>query len=211
MPSTFTTNKGIEKPASGDYVNAWAAPVNADWDDIDNALGGTTAISVTGVGAGTIALTLAQYRPINIEFTGALTANLNYQIPTGVGGIWTLSNGTTGSGSTLSFSIAAGNSITLAAGRTLMVSDGMSIALAQTLISTFAQLSGFILNSQVPLSAVTQWQASLLIAMSQVSGTLPVGQLPADAYRNSLGSGNVTVQSGGSPSGGSPGDLFLIY
>src|SRR5882672_4992172 len=106
MASTFTTNKGIEKPAAGDYVNAWAPPVNADWDDIDTALGGTTTISVTGVTAGNYALTLVQYRPINIEFTGTLSANVGYFIPTGVGGIWSISNATTpGPGDFLVFEI----------------------------------------------------------------------------------------------------------
>jgi len=36
--STYTTNKNIEMPASGSYNNAWAAPVNADWADIDGPL-----------------------------------------------------------------------------------------------------------------------------------------------------------------------------
>jgi hypothetical protein len=211
MPSTFTTNKGIEKPASGDYVNAWASPVNADWDDIDTALGGTTPISVTGVAAGTIALTLTQYRPINIEWTGVLSGNLNYQLPTGVGGIWTLSNATTGSFS-LSFSIAGGNTISLqAGGRTLIVSDGTNIALAQTLIATFAGLGGQIAPSQVPAAAVTQFDSVLSVSFTQVTGAATVAQLPANAYRGTLGSGVVTVQSGGSPSGGSSGDLVLIY
>lgn len=129
MTSTFTPNKSIEQPASGDYVNAWAAPINANWSDIDTALGGTTAISVTAVAAGTYTLTLTQYRPPNIEFTGVLTANLNYQIPAGIGGIWTISNATTGA-FTLQFSIAAGNAITLPAGRVMIVSDGASISLA---------------------------------------------------------------------------------
>jgi hypothetical protein len=211
MPSTFTTNKGIEKPASGDYVNAWAAPVNVDWDDIDTALGGTATINVTGVTAGTYALTLAQYRPINIEFTGTISANLVYQIPTGIGGLWTIYNATSGA-FTVILSIAGGNALNLPQGsRTLVVSDGALIANAQTLITTFAQLSGQILDGQVPVGAVTQWQASLALSMGQVSGSLPVGQLPANAYRGSLGSGIVTVQSGGSPSGGSSGDLVLIY
>ena len=39
MTSTFTTNKSIEKPANGDYVNDWNVPVNADWDIIDQAFG----------------------------------------------------------------------------------------------------------------------------------------------------------------------------
>jgi len=131
MASTFTTNKHIEKPASGDYNNAWAAPVNADWDDIDNALGGSSSISVTGVGAGTYALTLPQYQPPNIKFTGTLTANLNYQLPAGVGGIWTISNGTTGA-FTLTFSVNGGGSFVLPQGqRSQVVCDAATIALTQ--------------------------------------------------------------------------------
>lgn len=129
MTSIFSTNKGLEEPASGDYVNAWATPVNSNWTAIDAALGGTTSISVTGISAPTTTLTLNQYRPPNIEFTGVLGANLTYQIPTGVGGMWSINNATTGA-FTLSFSIAAGNSLTLAPGRTLIISDGVTVALA---------------------------------------------------------------------------------
>ncbi len=129
MTSTFSINKGIEEPASGDYVNAWASPVNSNWTAIDVALGGTTSISVTGISAPTTTLTLIQYRPPNIEFTGVLGANLTYQIPAGVGGMWSINNATSGAFS-LSFSIAAGNSLTLGGGRTLILSNGTTIALA---------------------------------------------------------------------------------
>jgi hypothetical protein len=129
LTSSFSVNKGLEEPASGDYVNAWSAPVNQNWTAIDAALGGTTSIAVTGVSAPTTTLTLAQYRPPNIEFTATLAANLNYQIPTGVGGMWSINNATVGAFS-LSFSIAAGNALTLAPGRTLIISDGATVALA---------------------------------------------------------------------------------
>lgn len=131
MTSSFSTNKGLEEPASGDYVNAWASPVNANWTAIDAALGGTTTISVTGVSTPTTTLTLTQYRPPNIKFTGTLGANLTYQIPTGVGGMWSISNSTSGAFA-LSFAIAAGNSLTLGAGRTLIISDGATVALANS-------------------------------------------------------------------------------
>lgn len=129
MTSIFSTNKGLEEPASGDYVNAWATPVNANWTAIDAALGGTTSISVTGISAPTTTLVITQYRPPNIEFTGTLAANLNYQIPTGVGGMWSINNATSGA-FTLAFSIAAGNSLLLNTGRTLIISDGATVALA---------------------------------------------------------------------------------
>ena len=129
MTSTFSVNKGLEEPASGDYVNAWASPVNANWTAIDQALGGTTSISVTGISAPTTTLTLTQYRPPNIEFTGTLSANLIYQIPIGIGGMWSINNATTGA-FTLSFGIIAGNSLAVAPGRTLIISDGATVSLA---------------------------------------------------------------------------------
>jgi len=213
MPSTFTPNKGLEMPASGSYNNAWAAPLNFVIDSVDAAFGGHTAILVTGVGAGTYALTQPQYLNINIEFSGVLTANLVYAVPAGVGGIWSISNGTTGSFS-LTFAVTGGGTFVLPQGqRSLVISDGTNVVLAQTAITTlpFTSITGTIANPQVPLGAVTQFETFFAIAMSQVAGVLPVGQLPPQAYRGTLGSGNVTVQSGGAPSGGSPGDIFLIY
>lgn len=129
MTSTFSTNKGLEEPASGDYVNAWATPVNSNWTAIDVALGGTTTISVTGNSTLTTTLTQTQYRPPNIEFTGTLSTNLNYQIPTGVGGMWSINNATTGL-FLLGFSIASGNTLILPPGRTLIISNGTSVSYA---------------------------------------------------------------------------------
>lgn len=129
MTSTFTPSKGLEEPAAGDYVNAWSVPVNSNWTSIDQALGGTTSISVTSVSAPTTTLVVAQYRPPNIEFAGTLGTNLNFQIPAGVGGMWSINNATSGAFS-LSFSIAAGNALTLAPGRTLIISDGTTVSLA---------------------------------------------------------------------------------
>ena len=213
MPSTYTTNKSIEKPASGSYSNAWAAPVNADWDDIDNALGGHSTISVTGVGAGTIALTLPQYQPPNIEFTGTLSGNLVYALPSGIGGLWSVSNGTTGT-FTLTFAVTGGGTYLLPQGqRSFIVCDGTNLSLAQAPTSSFTQLTDSIATGQVPVGAVTQWQASLSIAFTQLTGVASLAQIPSTAYRNTaLGSGNAIVaQSGGTPSGGVNGDIILIY
>jgi hypothetical protein len=141
MSSTFTTNKSIEKPSAGSYNNTWATPVNADWDDIDNALGGNTAISVTAITAGTYALTLAQYQPPNIVFTGTLGANLVYVVPSGVGGTWSIFNNTTGA-FTLTFGSSGGGSVTLQQGRrSLIVCDGTTVQFAQTAGSASANPS----------------------------------------------------------------------
>jgi len=135
MPSTFTINKSIEKPSAGSYNNTWATPVNADWDDIDNALGGNTAINVTGVASGTYAFTLPQYQPPNIVFTGTLGADLVYAVPAGVGGIWSVFNNTSGA-FTLTFGSGGGGSLVLPQGtRTLVVCDGVNVQTAQSALA----------------------------------------------------------------------------
>lgn len=136
---TLTTNKSLIKPDSGQYVGTWDVPVNDDMTAIDAALGGYTVINPTGLPASTITLTLTQYRPPNIVFgislTGAavLSANLNYQLPSGVGGQWTIYNNTTGAFSVTISSAGGGTSIQIAQGvRTLVVSDGTNVSFAST-------------------------------------------------------------------------------
>ena len=128
MASTYTTNKNIEVPASGDYVNTWATPVNADWSAIDAAFGGTTYINPTGA-SGTVTLTATQYRPPNIVIqSGALAGNVNYQLPSGVGGLWSIANNATGYTVTIS-SAGGGSSVTLGAAgsRYFYMSDGTNV------------------------------------------------------------------------------------
>jgi len=109
-PSSFTTNKTFEQPANGAYSNTWDTPVNADWAAIDACFGGTTTINPTSTGASVVVLTLTQYRPPNIVISaGTLTAgytNVTYQIPSGVGGFWSISNACpTGTPSTTSYTV----------------------------------------------------------------------------------------------------------
>ena len=212
MPSAFSPNKNLELPASGSYANAWAGPVNADWTLIDTCFGGHASISVTGIGAGTYSLSLAQFQPPNLAFTGILSANLVYALPASIGGLWSVSNATTGA-FTLTFAVSGGGSFVLPQGaRSLLICDGTNVALAQSAFAVaFSQLLGSIANGQVPQSAVTQFQGVLAIAMSQVSGIIPQVQLPSTSYHSTAGSALITIQSGGAPSGGSSGDLFLIY
>ena len=63
MVSTYTTNKSLEKPGNGDYVDTWNVPVNSDMDVIDQAFGGVTNLNST---AGSATLTSTQYRSLII-------------------------------------------------------------------------------------------------------------------------------------------------
>jgi len=83
------------------------------------------------------------------------------------------------------------------------VTDGGNVSFSGTATGNGSGLSslnatnlttGSITSSLVPLAAVSQWQASLKCR-----------NVP-----NRVGT-NVTIQAGGSPSGGSDGDLFYIY
>lgn len=120
-----TPNKNLNVPVHGSFVDDWDVPVNENWNGLDEALGGVTALSVTSV-TGIVALTATQYTPPNLVITGALTGNVNYQLPAVVGGIWSIYNNTTASRNTVSFSSAAGGpAIVLPQGaRTFVVADG---------------------------------------------------------------------------------------
>lgn len=132
MASTFTTNKVIEKPANGDYVNTWDQPVNTDFDVIDTAFGGVTNINAVGA-SGTITLTSSQFRPPNIIIAGLLTANVNYQLPSTVGGVWSIYNNTTGNFTVTFSSAGGGTSLLLRQGyRSQVISDGTNISYSST-------------------------------------------------------------------------------
>lgn len=92
MPSSFTGNKYLELPANGAYVDTWNVPVNSDMSVIDTAFGGNVSLNAT---AGSATLTTAQYQPLIIFVTGAMSANVVYTIPSGIGGQWIIENSTT--------------------------------------------------------------------------------------------------------------------
>lgn len=130
MVSTYTTNKRIEKPGNGDYVDTWNVPVNADMDVIDQAFGGTTALNATG---GSATLTFTQYRSLQIAITGAISASVTYTIPSGIGGQWIIKNSTTdASGGPWTVTLAsAGGGTSVALPRNVAItlySDGTNIA-----------------------------------------------------------------------------------
>lgn len=104
-----TTNKGLAEPVSGDLN--WNVPLNSNFSILDNALGGVTTIDVTGITT-TQTLTAAQYQKLILAFTGTLTANLIYQVPSGVGGQWIATNAATGA-FTITFRTAAAGTTAL--------------------------------------------------------------------------------------------------
>lgn len=48
MPSTYTSNTGIEKPAQGEQSGSWGITVNTNMDIIDRAINGVVTLTLTG-------------------------------------------------------------------------------------------------------------------------------------------------------------------
>lgn len=129
MVSTFTTNKVLELPGNGDYVDTWNIPANGDFSVIDQAFGGVTSLNAT---SGSATLTSTQYRSLMLFVSGGMTANVTYTIPSGVGGQWIVRNTTTdSSGGPWTVTIASGgggSSITVARNtNTIIFCDGTNV------------------------------------------------------------------------------------
>ena len=140
MTSSFTTNKNLELPGNGDYVDTWNVPVNGDMNIIDQAFGGVTSLNAT---SGSATLSSTQYRSLILSISGAISANVTYTIPSGVGGSWIVRDTTTdGSGGPWTVTIASGGGGTsVALDRTVtgtIYSDGTNIRYADTRPATAA-------------------------------------------------------------------------
>ena len=227
MTSSYTTNKGIEKPAYNDYVSdptGWTVPVNSDWDIVDKALGGLINISVTGA-SGVNILATATYQNMILYFTGTLTSNVDFQIPSGVGGQWIVVNSTTGSYTLRVVSGGGGATVSVTQGyRASIYSDGTNIYQTNSLISgTGISISGSTISLSTPVSVAnggtgqsSYTNGQLLIGNSS-GGTLTKSTLTAGSGISiSNGNGSITITNVGATgtvtsinvSGGSTGLTF---
>jgi len=124
MASSFSTNKNLELPGNGDYVDTWNVPVNADMNILDAALGGVTALSST---SGSTTLSASQYQKLILSVTGTLVGNVTYRIPSTVGGFWIVRNATSGAFS-VTIDNVAGSGVAVTQGSVAMVySDGTNV------------------------------------------------------------------------------------
>ena len=59
MPSTYTTNLGIEKPATGEQSGTWGDTVNLNYDLFDQAINGVVSVTLASAGTSGSPNTLA--------------------------------------------------------------------------------------------------------------------------------------------------------
>jgi len=166
-----TANKALNEPISKSLN--WNTPLNANFSIIDKALGGKVTIDITGISAVPVVLTSAQYQNLIIAFTGVLTANVTYQVPSTVGGQWIVSNTTSGAYSVTVANVAGGASTVIAQGETHTVySDGTGVYLAETALSVSSIPNAVTVQ---PTSAATDTVTTALTLDSQSSGTPAAG------------------------------------
>ena len=191
MASSFTTNKSLEKPGNGDYVDTWNVPVNGDMDVIDQAFGGNTSLNAT---SGSATLSATQYRSLLLSISGAISANVIYTIPSGIGGEWIVRNTTTDSvGGPWTVTIASaggGTSVTLDRNvNFLLFSDGTNIRSVGSVVP--GSNTQLIFNNSGVLGASSgmTWNGTTLTATNLAATTA------ITAGGNITASGNVTAYS----------------
>lgn len=140
MPSTYTTNTGIEKPANGEQSGTWGNTVNLNYDILDRAVNGVGTISLSGT---THTLTTSdgslsdgQYRVLLL--TGTTTGTNTITIsPNDAQKLYFVYNN---SSNAVVFTQGSGGNVTIATGKTAIIyaNGGGASAKVTDFTATFA-------------------------------------------------------------------------
>jgi hypothetical protein len=207
MASSYTTNKDLEKPGNGDYVDTWNVPVNGDLNVLDYALGYAITFNATA-GSQTLGtydhstkvLATYSYVPLIINITGAISANVTYTIPSGVGGQWIVYNQTTdatGGPWTVTFASGGGglSQVISRLSPTVIYSDGANIrAVTQPVPGSNTQL---IFNNSGAFGASSgmTWNGTTMTANAISSTTTLAATTNITAGGTITATGNITAFS----------------
>lgn len=205
--NTSTGNLPANQVVDPAYISTpypnWSVPVNYDFGALDLALGGLVTISVTGVLTDQT-MVLSQYQPMFIVFSGTLSANIKYSLPSSVGGKWAVYNNTTGA-FTLSMGSPTGpTTVTIPAGGPYIVTCNSSTGIAlvngynaassitTAMIQNDAVTTAKIADSSSPTTGVTT--AKLASSSSTANGVTYAKMQYVSATSRLLG--RVTAGSG---------------
>ena len=198
-----TTNKSLNTPTNGQYVNTWDVPTNANFSIIDYGFGGSSTITVTGA-SGTVVLTaptingstgaltsIGQYANPILIFSGTLTANVTYQLPTGIGGTWSTYNASSGAFTITVSSAGGGTSVVLPQGyTTTILCDGTNVRQSSTAASVLATSALRLLGSTTGYSGLQSPATG-----SNVTWTLPASDGSSGQYLQTNGAGVLSFQT----------------
>jgi hypothetical protein len=127
MPSSYTSNLGMELQATGENDGTWGGKANAVFNQIDEAIAGVAAVTITATGL-TLAITDAgtgeAARHFQIDVNGTPTAVPTMIVPN-IEKAWIIRNN---SGKDVLMRTATGSTATVGAGiNTFMYCDGSNV------------------------------------------------------------------------------------
>ena len=210
MTISYTPNKSLQVPSTGS--SNWDVPLNADWALLDNALGGSLTLSVTGVTT-TQNLTAAQCQYAILNLTGTLSTNLILTIPapaSGInpisGGVWIVNNATTngiGGPYTITFAPSSGLGTTALVpqlqvrtiysdGLNVGFADGSSLSFEAGTTMIFAQTSAP--SGWVKVTSYNDYALRVVNGTAGTGGSVPFSTaFASQSASGSIGGTNLTV------------------
>ena len=165
MPSTYTTNGGIEKIASGEQSGTWGTTTNTNFDIIDRLTSGVGTIDLSSSGAAhtltTTDGTLSDGMYKVLILSGATQACTITVSPNNAQKLYFVDNS---SGQDCTFSQGAGANVTISDGKTgIIFCNGAGASAAVSQIIDTSTLSDF---------GVTSTAAELNLLDGSVAGTI---------------------------------------
>jgi hypothetical protein len=172
MPSSYTTNTGIEKPGDGEQSGSWGQTVNDNMDIIDRLTMGVGTISLTGYGTSTPYTlttsdgTTSEGQYTALVFTGSPSGGTTINVsPNDAQHVYTIKNN---SGVTLTISQGSGSTVTIANGKSAIVyCTGTGSAAAVVDVSATFNLTGTLQasNNLSDLSSASTARTNLGVAI----------------------------------------------
>ena len=172
MPSTYTTNLGIEQPATGEQGGVWGVTANNSYAFLDTAIDGnvTIPLSASSFNLNTLPGAASQGRNKIIIFTGALTGNATVNItPNTAQKIYFFTNATTG-GFSIQF-VQGSGSFTLQPNCSAMVyCDGLGSGASVNGANYNPQFGSVSITGQLTVSGGLSFTGAASFAQSTFSG-----------------------------------------
>lgn len=112
-----TANKNYNNQTTGTNSGTWGIVLNSNFSLIDNNLGGTLNVDISGSSGGTYSVSLSQAQYIFQNLTGALGATTTYRFPAN-GGVYFVTNDTTGGHNVIVSITGGGSTVTVPPGGT---------------------------------------------------------------------------------------------
>lgn len=215
MPSTYTANLGLEKPATGEQAGVWGTTVNHTFDFLDAGIDGSVTITLSAPG-----YTLQTNDGVDslgrnkvIVFDGPLVTTGTVTIaPNDAKKIYFVTNQT---GFPINFTQGTGGTFTLVAGRSAVIyANGggptakVSGALADLQVNSLLVQTNLIVNGQITSGGAITFSGAVALA-GGVTITAPCTvNIGSDAF------GDLLYRSGAGPLArlgiGAPGQVLGV-